>query len=1114
MEVADWLGRLGLPQYAKAFADNEIDVGVLQQLTADDLKELGVSLLGHRRKLLTAIEGLRAQTEPSSPATGGEQLASSDATAVISPERRHLTVLFCDLVGATALDARLDPEDLREIMRRYHSVVADTVGAQDGFVAQYLGNGALVYFGFPVAHEDDAERAVRAALMLREATQAVEVDGTSLQVRAGLATGLVVVGDRAEGSKAPHEQQMMGETPNRAARLQALAEAGEIVIDAVTRKLVGRMFDLAARGPANLKGFATPVECWNVLGASAIESRFEALRSGETPLVGREEELDLLDRRWRQIKAGGGRVVLVAGEAGLGKSRLISAFEQSIKDENALELRYFCSPQHANTALYPIRAHLTRAVNLSPGDTPEQKLGKLGALAAKPEDVPFLADLLSLPVGPEARIEQLAPQEKRQKVIAALLARIDQLAKQRPLFILFEDMHWVDATTQEVIDLLISASHRKPILIVLTHRPHFRPPWTGQANVTSMFLSRLRSEDRAALIRSLAGNAGLSAETIEEIAERTDGIPLFAEELTKAVLESGDVGVLRAAPNTADHIPATLHASLMARLDHLGTEARETAQLGAVIGREFSYGLLRALGLQTRASSEDIIVRTLKRLSDSGLVIARGTPPRSSYTFKHTLVHEAAHSTLLRTQRQKLHAILAAILAAGERTAPELLAYHFSEAGEHEKAAREYLRAARQANQQSAVQEALQNLDRAEQLLRQVPKTRDAERLLLEIEGERIQPTVMLAGFGSKEVRAVLDRAEALADHLGAEKPLLLLFHRYTDHVSRSDLKTGLSLSSEFSQRATEELSIISHRLLGNCCMCLARMQEALSHFEAVVAEEPAHSAKLRFPYLYDPRAFALINMSLTFLLMGFPEKAEKCRERAFAREKELAHPITTVWVLSVGLIQPLLMDDRALVDVLSARLSEHAQKFKMIHYNRHARVSIAYLRARAGDHEAGLAEMDACLSEWSEVGYRYLLPIIWIIQIRALLLFERVDEAFATAKVGLSHVAETGEAIFAAELHRLSGMIALAKADGRDEPFAARAFKTAIEVACDQDAKLLELRAATSLARLWRDQGKGSEAERLLAGIYGWFTEGFGTPDLLEAKALLDECRMIPAKA
>jgi class 3 adenylate cyclase/tetratricopeptide (TPR) repeat protein len=1106
MDVGDWLRRLGLPQYAQPFAENAIDGDILAHLTAEDLKELGVGLLGHRRKLLTAIDDLRSGQNDRPAASGGE-FRSADAQTGSSAERRHLTVLFCDLAGSAALSASLDPEDLREVIRNYHAMVAEIVGAQAGFVAQYLAHGALIYFGYPVAHEDDAERAVRSALLLRDAAQHIRVSGFDLQMRAGLATGLVIVGDLSEGSKASHEHRIMGETPNLAARLQALAEPGAIVIDAATRRVTGRLFNLAERSLASLKGFENPVPSWTVLGEAPVESRFEALRSGETPLVGRDEELELLERRWQQIKTGSGRVVLISGEAGLGKSRLVAAFEQRIKDERAFQLRYFCSPQHASTALYPVTAHLTRALNFSPADTAEQKLEKLGALTAKPEHLPFLADLLSLRAGPDARLDNLAPQEKRQNLFAALSARIDQLSRRKPLFILCEDMHWVDPTTQELVDVLISTNHRRPILFVLTYRPQYRPPWSGQANVTSVSLNRLGLEDRAALIRSLSGNAGLSSETIEEIAERTDGIPLFAEELTKALIESGDVGLLRAGPSPADHIPATLHASLMARLDHLGGEARETAQLGSTIGREFTYALLKALAIQSRAVPDHVIDRALTALIDSGLLLARGSPPLSTYTFKHALVHDAAHSTLLRAQRQKLHAVLTEILVADEKTAPELLAYHFSEAGEHEKAAREYLRAARHANEQSAVHEALQNLNQAEQRLGLLPKSGTSETLQLDIEAERILPTVMLAGFGSAEVRTLLDRAESLAEQLGAEKPMLLLFHRYVDHFSRSDLKTALSLAWEFSRQADGELTIIGYRALAGVNMSLGRLREALPHFEKVIAQDPARSAKLRFAYLYDPRTFAYINGALTLLLLGFPDEAERSRERAFALEHDLAHPGTTAWVLAVGLVYAMLTDDRGLIDVLSARLLDHAQKFKMLHFHRLARVNLGYLTALKGDRDAGLTEIEACLSEWRGAGYRYFLSIIWIVQIRVQLLFDnKIDDAFKTAQVALADVVETDEAILAAELHRLTGIIALASKSEPNEALAEQAFKTALDVARSQEAKLLELRAATSLASLWRDQGKRTEAGMLLTPIHDSFTEGFDTPDLRAAKALLNE--------
>src|SRR6478672_7080048 len=532
---------------------------------------------------------------------------------------------------------------------------------------------------------------------------------------------------------------------------------------------------------------------------------------------------------------------------------------------------------------------------------------------------------------------------------------------------------------------------------------------------------------------------------IEEIAERTDGIPLFAEELTKAVIESGNLELLKSTPNLADQVPATLHASLMARLDHLGLEARETAQVASVIGREFSYVSLKALAIQSRALPGEVIDPALKALADSGLVFARGNPPLATYSFKHALVHDAAYSTLLRTQRQKLHSVFSSILLADQKSTPEVLAYHLAEAGDHQKAAKEWLRAALRANEQSAAREALQNLDHAERMVHALPKTETSRRLQLEIEAERILPINMLTGFGSAEVRTVLDRAESLANDLGADKPMLLLFYRYVDHFSRSELKTALSLAVEMSRRADAELTIIGDRALAGCKMSLGLLSEALPHFKKVMAQDPGRSAKLRFAYVYDPQAFAYINMALTLLLLGFPDQAERSRQKAFVVEKELAHPGTTAWVIAMGLVYAMLIDDRSSIDVLSARLLDHAQKFKMLHFHRLARVALA-------------------------------------------------------------DIAETEEAILAAELHRLTGVIALADANASGEALAEQAFTTALDVARSQDAKLLELRAATSLARLWRNQRRDAEAEALLAPVCNCFTEGFGMPDLMEAKALLDE--------
>ncbi len=1105
MNVNDWLEQLGLPQYAPAFAENAIDGTVLARLTADDLTDLGITLVGHRRKLLSAIDALRS---PPEPADGREKAAQPSLGT--PAERRHLTVLFCDLPEFEVLSARLDPEDLGELVRNYHAVITKIMGSEGGFVAQYLAHGALVYFGYPAANEDDAERAVRAALVLREAVQEIGMKGFAPRMRAGIATGIAVVGDLSEGSQAVHERRMMGETPNLAARLQGIAEPGAILIDASTRRLTGRLFELIERPAEVLKGFATPVVSWSVLSEAFVESRFEALRSGEPLLVGRDEELELLERRWEQAKAGNGRVVMISGEPGLGKSRLVSAFEERFKRGDGLELRYFCSPHHSSTALYPITMHLARGANFNPSDTPEQKLEKVAGLAATPEDVPFLADALSLRIAAQPIID-LAAQEKRQKLFAALLARIDQLARTKPIFILFEDMHWVDPTTQELVDLLISTIAKKPILLVLTYRPQFRPPWTGQANVTTVALTRLRSEDQAALIRSLSGNSGLTADLIEEIADRTDGIPLFAEELTKAVIESGGAALVKSTPGMSEQVPATLQASLMARLDHLGPTAREVAQLCSVIGREFAYGLLQALAAKSGALSAGTIDNALATLAEAGLLIARGTPPSATYTFKHALVHDAAHSMLLKGQRQKLHSALVSILREGEKTTPEVLAYHLTQAGQNETAAAEWLRAARRANEQSATREALQDLNQAERLLESMPKTVATEKLLFEIEAERILPTMIFAGFASREVRAVLDRAERLAEELGAQRPLLLLFHRFTDHIARAEYATGLGLAEEFARRAVDESRIIGQRLVANCYMSMGRLHEARHLLEAVIAQDPARSAKLRFTYVYDTRAFALVNESLVLSLMGFLDQAERSREHALAIEKDLNQPTTTTLVLSMAIVQLAIVDDRQVMAALSARVSDYAQRYNMPHYNRVARITHAYALAHQGDRAAGLAEIDACLSEWLDLGYRYQISVMWIMQIRSQLLDNQIEQAAQTTQRALEFVAKSDEALFASELHRLSGIIALKGNTANKEETATVAFTKALEIARAQGARLLELRAALSLARLLRNEGRSADARALLEPVFDWFTEGLDRPDLIEAKAFLAELSPLP---
>jgi class 3 adenylate cyclase len=590
VDIADWLRGLGLEKYAPAFDENAINWDVLSELTTDDLGEIGVAAVGDRRRLLAAIAALGEGALPAAP-------APVQSSAAAEPERRRLTVMFCDLVGSTEISARLDPEDLREVIAAYHRAVAEVVRGFDGFVAKFMGDGVLSYFGYPRAHEDDAERAVRSGLGSIDAVSRLNVKSTKLRARVGIATGLVVVGDLI-GEGSAQEQSVVGETPNLAARLQTLAEPNTAVIAAGTRRLVGDLFEYRDLGAVEVKGIAAAVPVWQVLRPSVVASRFEALRgSALTALVGRDEEIELLLRRWSRAKAGDGQVVLIAGEPGIGKSRITAGLTERLHGEPCLRLSYFCSPYHQDSALYPFIDQLGRAGGFAREDLPAAKLEKLQTLLAAvnmpDEDVALLADLMSLPASERHPLPNLSPQLKKERTLEALLRQLESLARQQPVLVVFEDAHWIDPTSRELLDLTVQRVGSFRALLIVTFRPEFQPPWTGEPQVSMVVLNRLDRRDRTDLVGQIAGGKALPDEVVAQIVDRTDGVPLFIEELTKSVLEGGVPPI---------GIPNTLHDSLMSRLDRLES-VRRVAQIGAAIGREFPYTLVQAV---SRLSEDDL----------------------------------------------------------------------------------------------------------------------------------------------------------------------------------------------------------------------------------------------------------------------------------------------------------------------------------------------------------------------------------------------------------------------------------------------------------------------------------------------------------------------------
>ena len=701
--VTEWLNSIGLSEYAQRFGENGIDLSILRDLTEQDLKELGV-LLGHRRKLLRAIAEREYEARPKPAKTGTEPRRPSEG------ERRHLTVMFCDLARSTAA-ARLDPEDMRALIGVYHGCIAEVIGHHSGEVARYMSDSALVYFGFPQAHEDDAERAVRAALALIDAVASIRNVAETLQIRIGIATGTVVVADLLI-EKTLAEQEVIGETPNLAARLQAIAEPGTVLICASTRRLTEGKFYYRDLGPVALKGWAKPFQVYQVLGTSGVESRFEAMHTAKLPpLFGREEEIELLLRRWRQATLDGGRLVTLTGEPGIGKSHIALALNERIQGESHITLRYFCAEHHTHSALFPFINQLERASGFERGDSPQERLSKLDALLAQsthnPEHLAVLADLLALRIDDHCRLRDVTPQKRKEKTFAALLAQLDGLAAQQPVFLIFEDVHWIDPTSLELLAAAVEQVPRLRVLMLITARSEFTPPWPSYPHTTTIPLTRLGRRDGAALVLRVTGGKTLPKEVMKHILAHTDGVPLFIEELTKMVIEGGllrerDGEYVLDGPLPSFAIPTTLQASLMARLDRL-SPVRDVAQISAVAGREFHYELVNAVA----GLSKERLDEALDQLVRSELVFRRGEIPNAVYTFKHALVRDAAYAGLLRSRRVHLHAAIAKELEQKfpevVHTQPEIIAYHYTQARNYERALHYWYEAGKQSVARSAL---------------------------------------------------------------------------------------------------------------------------------------------------------------------------------------------------------------------------------------------------------------------------------------------------------------------------------------------------------------------------------------------------------------------------
>lgn len=997
-QVAQWLETLGMAEYAERFVENRIDFSVLRELTDQDLKDLGI-VLGDRRKLLRAIRELDA---PSA--------APADAA-----ERRQLTLMFCDLVGSTTLSASLDPEDLRAVINAYHRCCVQTVERCGGFVAKYMGDGVLVYFGYPQAREHDAEQAVEAGLALVEAVpKLVTSAGKPLQIRVGIATGMVVVGDLV-GSGQAQERGVVGETPNLAARLQAIAEPNAVVIAAGTRRLLGGLFELQDLGPQDLKGIPGPVPAWAVLGARKVESRFEALNaSGLIPLAGRAAEAETLARCWAKAEVGEGQAVLLSGEAGVGKSRLIADLIERLASQPHRRLRYYCSPQHTASAFHPIISQLERTMAFALTDSAADRLDKLDAMLAQ--------------TSPSITAAQ-TPAQRRQRTLDALVDLVDKLARDEPVLLVFEDAHWADPSSLEWLGRVLERMADLRLLVIVTFRPEFAPSWSGQAGVTTLALDRLSKSDANAMIDRLAEGCVLPPNIRSDIIERADGIPLFVQEMTRAVLDADD-------GSSREAVPATLQASLLSRLDRLG-EAKEVAQLGAAIGREFSHDLLDCVAAKPAAE----LARSLDRLVTAGLLFRQQPPPHATYLFNHALVQDAAYGTLLREVRRTIHARI--VDAFESRFAdivsnqPELVARHCTEAGQIEKAASLWGRAGRRSFARSALWEAAEQLARALAQIASLPGSPTLRREQIQLQLDLSNALIHTKGHASPETKASFDRARSLIEQAAAlgeapDDPLVAYSVLYGFWVANRMAFNGpvaLELAAQFQALAEAEGAtvplMLGHLLAGISLVVTGDLATGKSELDQAIAlYDPVEHRALAARFGHDVRVSALAWRAHASWRLGDLDTSLAERQSAVAGAREIGHAATLMFALSHVSLTLLHAGHRDEAAPLIDELVGLADGKGTLYWKSYGLLLRGWLVMQQGEPVQAVEIIKSAMADMRSTGATGYAPWYLSILARAHAELGQFDEARRCMSEALCTMAATGERWCEADVQRRAGEI------------------------------------------------------------------------------------------
>ena len=1105
--------------------------------TADSATSTATSSALARMEPLTPVRENRHAKQAGSPPPAG---AAADAapppgksSAALAPssdaERRPLTVMFCDLADSTALSTRLDPEDLQDVIRTYQETCTRLVQEYGGYVAKYMGDGILVYFGYPKSLERNAERAVRSGLGIVEAMAGLNRTlgrdkGIEIAVRIGIATGMVMVGE-VVGEGMAQERTVIGEAPNMAARLQGLAGRNGIILGSLTKELSGDVFAYEDTGAHELKGIAGLVHTWRVVGlrgdAAQDFGERETDSAAEVPeLIGRDEETGLLRRAWQSTKVEGrGQAVTISGEAGIGKSVLIDGLKAAVRAEGLPRITLRCSPYHGGSALFPVIEHFKQQAGWRPEDDAGSRLAKLEAMLADSsqslaETVPLIAALLSLPLPPDRYPPlALAPQQLKQQTQDAIVALTLETAERQPFLQLWEDLHWADPSTLEVLGLLIEQAPTAALLMVLTARPEFVPPWPTRSHITPITLNRLERPHAEALVARIAGMKPLPGEVVDHIVTKTDGVPLYVEELTKTILASD---ILRDAgerleltgPLSSLAIPDTLQESLMARLDRL-PQVRELAQLGSVLGREFAYEMIS--GLSTLGDT--LLQEGLSQLVETELLYQRGRPPRARYVFKHALVQDAAYGSLLKRARQQAHRQVAELMEArfpeSVEAHPEMLAHHLSEAGNAERAAAYWLKAGHQAARVSANAEAVANFTRGLGQVAALPEGAERDQRELDLQIALISPLIATKGYSAPETKVASERAIVLCRQTGQVSRIFpALYGQQVYSLVAGPIGRSQELAAEYLELANAQQEIVprlvGHRIVGTSTVLAGSLIVGMQHLEEALALfDPERDAESAFTYGQDFGAAIMSIMSLAASGAGSPEQAHNWGQKGVARAEAVGHFNTQCYALAFTAMGAFVSGDRPTVERLNAQLQLLAEEHGLPVWQACGLPFEGAILGWRGRPADGLAKVDRGIELFAGLQWRIIQPIWSLARAELLTDLGRTEDALATVADGLAFVAETQEHWGDAELHRVRGELLVSMSRENE---AEAAFTTALAIAREQGARWWELRTATSLARLWSEQDKQAEAHDLLLEAYGWFTEGFDTADLVAAKALLDE--------